>query len=580
MTKTNDPEYNFYLITQNPANGVCDLVPITEHQSKLYTESDRYFKHASYSGLFSEDEGILAGIANPTIVRNSEVKTINPITRDLKNALCNMYESDPYVQSMLDIINLYTLSGDITAELQPVNAHKFKTKEEINTELYKYVKQDEVENFNDTIATLDENINLWHFVSIANIQRKVYGLAAIWKSLTTEAIKDKKMKIDIPANAPLQLITLDPYYLDQAVINKETHLITHYYYTDPNMSLIAPKKPFEITENKLKKIQNVNYRLIKQRTEDDPLKQNLLTDPNAQIKLPVSQMIVFINNNNQITPNTYGYGSSDLLPIISLSSNTRRINEKILPQINETQYLGVGILKIKSDSNVDMDKLRDRINKAGGRFATNADIEYIEINNKFDMEGTLNQRQLNIRNMLMKFQIPSPIFNFEDIANKATIDTVVTFLVRVIDRERKYIENILYRQYYLPLMSLYFKDKKYLNYRVRVKLDFPPIDFTSLLDKIAAWLAAYKVDVITKPEYREFIGIEPFAAQDARDESMTFQQTQMVNAVNNSMQQSFLKNTAKTNLNNSQLGATSANNAAAKKPADTMPRTAKKGTGG
>ncbi len=496
-----------YLLVQNMVTQQFDIKPMNENQANIIQEIDNYYKKSSYGALFSEENGILSGIMNPTLVRQAENITRNPLTSALKNACVNAYESDPYLQAMLDIINLYTLDGDITAELQPINAQKFKDKESLNKELYKYVKKDDAEQFNDDINILDDHINLWHYVSIANIQRRVFGLAGIWKYLTTEDIKDKKMKLNIPKSAPIELVTLDPYYFDQAIIDKATHLITHYIYNDPNMHLIPPKKTYEIKEDKQIKVENVDYKLIRQRTAGDNSSRI------NELKLPVSQMIVFINKNNQITPNTYGYGSSDVLPILALSSNTRRINEKILPQINETQYLGVGILKIKSDSNVDMNQLKERINQSGGRFATNADIEYIEISNKFDMAGTLNQRQLNIRNMLMKFQIPSPIFNFEEITNKATIDTVVTFLIKVIGRERRYIERILWEQHYQPLLALYFNKQKYLNYRVKVRLNFPPIDFTSLLDKVAAWLAAYKVDVITKPEYRSFMDLEPFSAQ-------------------------------------------------------------------
>lgn len=544
--KQEDAEWNHYLLVRNNVSQQFDIMPLTKYQSNIIQDIDNYYKTASYGAFFSGEEGIISGgIQNAVPVRTAETTTVNPITPELKVALCNMYERDPYIQSMLEIINLYTFDGDITSELYPINGHKFKNREEVDKEIFKYVKKDKVEDFNDFISILDDSVDLWDHVPIANIQRKVYGVAGIWKLLHDNPIKDKRMEIDFPAGIPLKLINLDSYYFDQVYINQVTHHITHYKYTDPHMRLVEPTKEYKTPEKeaKKKKIPNVNYKLIRQFSQNE-------NPPNPlEMKLPVSQMLVFLNTNNQITPNSYGYGSSDLVSLLALSSNTSRINEKILPNINETQYLGVGIIKVKSNSNVDMERLKDRINKAGGRFATNADIEYIEITNKFDMAGTLEQRQLNIRNMLMRFQIPSPLFNFEEITNKATIDTVVTYLVKVITKERRYIEKVLYRQWYQPLMALYFPDSKFLNLRLKVKLNFPPIDFTSLEQKVSAWLQTYKADLTTKPETRTNIGIEPFPAQeDVEEGTPTFQQMEMLKGFQRNQQMSFLKQNAKDDL--------------------------------
>lgn len=542
-----EQNYDYYLSILNTATSQYDVVPISQYESRILHDIDNYQKFASYGSLFNEEDGILHGILNPSVVRTSETTTVNPITPNLKLALCNMYESDPYVQSMMDIINLYTFDGDITAELYPTNGHKFNNREDLNEELYNYVNKDKVEDFNDFINIIDDSVYLWEHVPRANIGRKVYGISGIWKLLHNKPIKNKKMNIDFPSGVPLKLLNLDSYYFGQAYINAVTHHITHYKYEDPHMRLVPPEADYKIPEDNMKEVPNVNYKLIREFYSVSPSASTIET------KLPVSQMIVFLNNNNQITPNSYGYGSSDLLAIMSLSSNTRRINEKILPNINETQYLGVGFIKVKSNAGIDMEQLRQRINQAGGRFATNADIEYQEISNKFDMAGTLQQRQLNIRNMLMKFQIPSPLFNFEEITNKATIDTVVTYLVKVINKERKYIENVLSRQWYQPLMALYFPKEKFLNLRLKVKLNFPPIDFTSLEQKIASWTQMYKLDLTTKPETRTNVGIEPFPAQeDIEEETPTFQQMEMLKGFQRSQQLSQLKQSAKQELQDSE----------------------------
>lgn len=561
------PDYMYYTLRQNVITQEHDLIPMNQAQTKLNTEIFNFYKAASYSALFKEDDGILAGIANPTPMRTGETKTINPLTPEIKGAIVNAYESDPYMQSMLDIINLYTLSGDISAELYPKNYQNFSTKEDTMKELHEYVKEDDVTKFNDFINIIDDQNHLWDIVPIANIQRKVFGTSLVWKMIHDQPIKDTKMNIDFPAGIPLKLRVLDPYYIDKVFLQKETGSITHYLYTDPNMILVPPLKPFIEPEDKRRKpIPNVNYKILNAVKEDElpltyqeairrrnPRGQTISDEAYGQLslgqmKLPVSQMIVFINPNNQITPNTYGYGASDVLPILALSSNTRRINEKILPQINETQYLGVGIIKVRSDSNVDMEKLRERINRAGGRFATNADVDYVEIKSEFDMKGTLDQRQMNIRNMLMKFQIPSPMFNFEEITNKATIDTVVTFLGKAIEKERKFIESTLGQQWYQPLMELYFKDIKYLNLRVKIKLNFPPIDFTSLSEKVTAYMQLYQAGVSTKPETRTAVGMEPFPREEDEEQDLPFQQNQMLNAFNQQQQMNALKMKAKEDI--------------------------------
>ncbi len=556
-----DPNYTYFYHRQNVITLEDDIIPVEKANLGITRDIFNYYKGASFGALYQNEQGgILQSVLNPQPMKIGEAKSVNPLTSETRAAIVNAYESDPYMQSMLEIINLYTLAGDISAELYPKNYQKFSTKEDTEKELHKYVDKDDVEKFNDFINMIDDENRLWELLPIANTQRKVFGISLIWKMLHDQQITDKKMNIDFPVGTPLKLKILDPYYVEQVFIEPSTQDVTHYLYKDPNMILIPPLKEYITPEDRRRKpIKNLNYKIYEQVHEKpfpgsyqeaiakrNPKKLGELTL--GEMKLPVSQMIVFLNPNNQITPNTFGYGSSDVLPILALSSNTRRINEKILPQINETQYLGVGIIKVKSDSNVDMEQLRQRINKAGGRFATNADVDYVEIKSEFDMKGTLDQRQYNIRNMLMKFQIPSPMFNFEEITNKATIDTVVTFLGKVIEKERKYIENNLGRQWYEPLMSLYFKDEKYLNLRVKVKLNFPPIDFTSLQEKVAAFMQMYQSAIITKPETRTGVGLEPFPREEDEDQEMTFQQTQMMNQFNQAQQMSALKLRAKQQI--------------------------------
>lgn len=552
MVKKN-PEYTYFSVTRNVATGQFDLNDLNFRPNQVNSDIFQYYKKASYGSIYDSENGIMNGILNPQPLRIAETKTVNPLTPELKMAIVNAYESDPYLQSMLEIINLYTLAGDISAELYPKNFQNFSTKEDTMKELHEYVEEEKVKKFNDFINMVDDQNYLWDLVPIANIQRKVFGVSLTWKMLHDQEITDKKMKINFPAGTPLKLKVLDPYYIDQVYIDRETQSVTHYKYTDPNMILVPPQSQYIIPEDKRKKaIPNLNYKIFNTVKQDEiPDLKNV--SRLGEMKLPVSQMLVFINTNNQITPNTFGYGSSDVLPILALSSNTRRINEKILPQINETQYLGVGIIKVRSDSNVDMEKLRERINKAGGRFATNADVEYVEIKSEFDMKGTLDQRQYNIRNMLMKFQIPSPMFNFEEITNKATIDTVVTFLGKVIEKERKYIERTLEQQWYRPLMNLYFDDIKYLNLRVKVKLNFPPIDFTSLSEKVTAFMSTYQASVTTKPETRTAIGLEPFPREEDKDQDLAFPQMQMLNTFNQQQAMNGLREKAKAQAAQSEI---------------------------
>jgi hypothetical protein len=557
MVKKNS-EYSFFMLSKNVTTGEYDLNDLNMRGKGVNNDIFQYYKRASYGSIYDSENGIMDGILNPNPMKTSETKTQNPLTPELKMALVNAYESDPYIQSMLEIINLYTLAGDISAELYPKNFYKFNTKEDTMKELHEYVKEDQAEEFNDFINMVDDMTYLWDIMPIANIQRKVFGTSLVWKMLHDKPIVEKKMKIDFPIGIPLKLKVLDPYYIDQVYVDRETQAVTHYKYTDPDMILVPPQKEYIIPEDKRrKKIPNVNYKIFNTVKQDEfATKYNGISNL-GEMKLPVSQMLVFLNTNNQITPNTFGYGASDILPILALSSNTRRINEKILPQINETQYLGVGIIKVRSESNVDMEKLRERINKAGGRFATNADVDYVEIKSEFDMKGTLDQRQYNIRNMLMKFQIPSPMFNFEEITNKATIDTVVTFLGKVIEKERKYIERTLEQQWYRPLMNLFFEDIRYLNLRVKVKLNFPPIDFTSLSEKVTAFMSTYQSAVTTKPETRTAIGLEPFPAEEDKDQEMQFPQMQMMNQFNQQQQMNALRQGAKEENDKAEFGGSS-----------------------
>ena len=91
--------------------------------------------------------------------------------------------------------------------------------------------------------------------------------------------------------------------------------------------------------------------------------------------LPFKRLIVFNRENPGVTPDTYQYGMSPLLPLMFHSENLRRIDQKILPELNETQYAPVGIFTVTKESSYNLEELAAQLSIAGNKIVINDDVK-------------------------------------------------------------------------------------------------------------------------------------------------------------------------------------------------------------
>jgi hypothetical protein len=256
------------------------------------------------------------------------------------------------------------------------------------------------------------------------------------------------------------------------------------------------------------------------KTIDGEEVEELSLRPNAKLRnvgtyLPYERLIVFNRPNVGTTPNTSVYGVSPLLSALYISENLRRIDEKILPEINEGQYAGVGIFSVSEDSKYDIDKLAEDLSHPGTRIVLNEGVTYQQIQVDYNMAGLLQQKDNLIKSELMALGIPSPLFNFEEITNRATMEIIINVWQNIrLQDERDLLKQVMRNYWYNHLMKIFFEGEELIDLALTIDLEFTNKSFTAFADKAQQLLAYHLAGVITKKELRENTDFAPYSEED------------------------------------------------------------------
>jgi hypothetical protein len=427
------------------------------------------------AGLISDDKYINRSKVG---VLADEIVFVDPYPAAYKARLANAYEFDSIVRTGIDTLVHYVLGRDFEPKLRPVTREKPREESEFDNILDPIIDESERENLMNYINEVDHTVKLKQVLRQLLVQKYVFGRsAALIERAGSEVNTNAELAaLNFTEETPLHVKVLHSYYLSQNHYNVKTWEVEEIEYDNPNW-LRDPSKPSD-----------------------------------EQPALPIEDLIYFTHSDNNVVPNGWGYGMSVLQPILALSGANRRLNEKVLPELNTAAWCGSGIFKFTGMSSKQMANFVKSILPSTWK-ATNQEIDYIPIKLDFDGKFLLDQRDSNVKHIATQVRIPSFLINFEDVTNRSIGDRVSNIWQQGdLEFARDELRDQLWEFWYRRLMELYFRDRgeEFLHLKAKIIIEFQSIDFSNFFEKAIAGGNLVQNNIFTVDEVRELLGRPPF----------------------------------------------------------------------
>jgi hypothetical protein len=409
-----------------------------------------------------------------------------PHSQELKTSLANAHESDPYMKRITGFYTDYTFGDNIKPVLTPLQLDKPRSKKENDDLVRKIITKTEHEGFMKFIAAVNYISKIDSAMKTIWHQSYPFGMAAGWKTLSLKDMISirKGSGVRIPLGTPVKIKPLDGFYLTHIHQDVDTFDPVFYEYLNPNSTLTTVKNA------KDEDVIELSYRANSKLRDQFNM-------------LPWERLIIVKRPNIGTTPNTSVYGVSPILPSLYISENIRRIDEKILPELNEGSYAGVGIFMVQEDSKYDIDKLAQDLSTAGTRIVMNEEIKYEPIEVDFNMQHILEQKTSLIKSELLSLGLPESIF-FPTNTNRSVLEILINIWQNVdLQKERELLNDVMWEYWYKDLMNIFFEGESLLDLHLTVKLEFKNKSFAGFIDKAAPTIEAFKYGLFNKGEARE-----------------------------------------------------------------------------
>jgi hypothetical protein len=409
-----------------------------------------------------------------------------PHSQELKTSLANAHESDPYMKRITGFYTDYTFGDNIKPVLTPLQLDKPRSKKENDDLVRKIITKTEHEGFMKFIAAVNYISKIDSAMKTIWHQSYPFGMAAGWKTLSLKDMISirKGSGVRIPLGTPVKIKPLDGFYLTHIHQDVDTFDPVFYEYLNPNATLTT------VENAKGEDVIELSYRANSKLRDQFNM-------------LPWERLIIVKRPNIGTTPNTSIYGVSPILPSLYISENIRRIDEKILPELNEGSYAGVGIFMVQEDSKYDIEKLAQDLSTAGTRIVMNEEIKYEPIEVDFNMQHILEQKTSLIKSELLSLGLPESIF-FPTNTNRSVLEILINIWQNVdLQKERELLNDVMWEYWYKDLMNIFFEDESLLDLHLTVKLEFKNKSFAGFIDKAAPTIEGFKYGLLNKGEARE-----------------------------------------------------------------------------
>lgn len=321
----------------------------------------------------------------------------------------------------------------------------------------------------DKIDNLNRKLNFRFKVRGAFILCKGFGRSALLKDLL--APDDENPEIKLPTSLyPLNSTLLGNIYIDR----------------------------------KTKEIAYVEYHTDNSESKD----HKVFYEP--------SDLIYFANRDYNLSPNTYGYGYSDIEPIKDISETNRIYDEEDLKEIAKALWSAYLILRFPDGANQgEVQNFLDNFDP-GKPLATTMDVVPQLIQVAHEMQSIIEGRNQNDRRILRAAGIPSYILGFEDITNRSVAQFVTNaYKETLIEQERIFVKDVVERDWLLPLWSMLVNvsEEELKKQKPKITMEFEEYIFDTFEQRVGAYLPLYQEGIITNVDLLKKLGEDELAAK-------------------------------------------------------------------
>lgn len=296
-------------------------------------------------------------------------------------------------------------------------------------------------------------------------------------------------ELSLPRLSPIAVKPLNSKFLGKIRVNPINWTIKEVEYSDPRTQIGQAPAEFN---------------------PDLPSEGPSEAQNNEENWLDAANLIYFVRDDDNIVSDSYGYGLSGIQPIISNSEETRRIINRVFPELNESQWSGTGLWNLPNWSKAEITNFLNSI-RPGKHIAINApEATFQEAHLQMDYAGLLNVLAFNKAVTTNNFGIPSFLMGEEKEGNRSNGGGILaTFQESTIELERSWIREVMDRYWYRRLLKLYFPGDMYIHIKLKIITEFENTSFDTLLEKAFTIEKLKNAQVITTTESREMIGRSP-----------------------------------------------------------------------
>ncbi len=312
------------------------------------------------------------------------------------------------------------------------------------------------------IDKINRKINFRHYLRGGYLNCKVYGRSGLLKDYN-----GKKTAKD-PDWMPTSLYIMNPKLMGGVYCDKKTHKIAYVEY-------------------------NTN--------ENNSYNNKTFYEP--------EDLIYFTNIDYHISPNTLGYGLSEIEAVKDISETNRIIDEEDFKEIAFSLWAAIVIFSVPDMHNeVEIANLLDAWHP-GAPMAISSDITATPLQIAHELNDLIELRTQQDKRILRNMGVPSFALGFETDANRATAQFVLhAWKESFVDQERMWIKDIVQAQWIVPMWAkaLGMEEEEVYDLDAKLTAEFIDYNFDTFSENVDAWLPLVQNGYVSVQDFLDKIG--------------------------------------------------------------------------
>jgi hypothetical protein len=328
------------------------------------------------------------------------------------------------------------------------------------------------------IDKINRKINFRHYARGAYLNCKVYGRSGLSKEY-----------YDSEEGYPTSLYILNPKLMSDVYCDKKTHKIAYVEYNSSQADSYNNKTYYEPKD-----------------------------------------LIYFTNIDYHISPNTLGYGLSEIEAVKDISETNRSVDERAFKEIAFALWAGIVIFSIPDLHNQEeVTNLLDAW-QPGSPMAISSEITATPLEIAHELKDLIELRTQQDKRILRNLGVPSFALGFETDANRATAQFVLhAWKESFVDQERMWLKDVIQEQWIVPLWAKALNMEEDAVYDLDAKLtaEFIDYNFDTFSENVDAWLPLVQQGYISPQDFLDKIG-QPELAEKYKELKKELQASGMV----------------------------------------------------